>query len=62
MSWMTANWAPDLVWLPPHIPENVNRTFLSTLPGRSLEKEIKKRGWPILTIEPLQYNERVQAD
>ena len=50
--------APDLVWLPPHIPENV-RMFLSTLPGRSLE-EIKKRGWPILTIEPLQYNERVQ--
>ena len=50
--------APDLVWLPPHIPENV-RMFLSTLPGRSLE-EIKKRGWPILTIEPLQPRERKQ--
>ena len=50
--------APDLVWLPPHIPENV-RMFLSTLPGRSLE-EIKKRGWPVLTIEPLQPEERKQ--
>ena len=50
--------APDLVWLPPHIPENICM-FLSTLPGRSLE-EIKKRGWSILTIEPLQPQERKQ--
>jgi hypothetical protein len=50
--------APDLVWLPPHIPENV-RILLSTLPGRPLE-ELKKRGWPVLTIEPLLYEERKQ--
>ena len=50
--------APDLVWLPSHIPENV-RMFLSTLPGRSLD-EINRRGWPILTIEPLRPEERNQ--
>jgi tetratricopeptide (TPR) repeat protein len=50
--------APDLVWLPPHIPENV-RMFLSTLPGRPLD-ELKQRGWPALTIEPLQPDERKQ--
>ncbi len=50
--------APDLVWLPPHIPENV-RMFLSTLPGRPLD-ELQKRGWPSLTVEPLQPEERKQ--
>jgi len=50
--------APDLVWLPPHIPENVCM-FLSTLPGRPLD-ELRKRGWPTLTVEPLQYEERKQ--
>ena len=50
--------APDLVWLPPHIPENV-RIFLSTLPSRPLE-ELKRRGWPSLTIGSLQPEERRQ--
>jgi tetratricopeptide (TPR) repeat protein len=50
--------APDLVWLPLHVPKNV-RMLLSTLPGRPLE-ELKKRGWPVLTIEPLQVEERKQ--
>ncbi|HLE52570.1 MAG TPA: tetratricopeptide repeat protein [Anaerolineales bacterium] len=50
--------APDLVWLPPHIPANV-RMLLSTLPGRSLD-ELQKRGWPALTVESLQPEERKQ--
>lgn len=50
--------APDLVWLPSHIPENV-RILLSTLPGRSLD-ELTKRGWPILNVEPLDVDERKQ--
>ena len=48
--------APDLVWLPPVIPENI-RLFLSTLPGRPLD-DLKKRGWPTLAIEPLTTEER----
>ncbi|MCJ7664201.1 MAG: NACHT domain-containing protein, partial [Desulfobacterales bacterium] len=48
--------APDLVWLPPHIPENV-RLYLSTLPGRPLE-DLQKRGWQVLRVEPLQPEER----
>ena len=52
------NGAPDLVWLPPHIPGNIH-IFLSSLPGRPLD-ELKKRGWPSLTIEPLQFEERRQ--
>jgi len=50
--------APDLVWLPPVMPENV-RLLLSTLPGRSLE-EITKRDWTTLTVEPLTTDERRQ--
>ena len=50
--------APDLVWLPQHVPENV-RMVLSTLPSRPLE-ELQKRGWPVLTVEPLQVEERSQ--
>ena len=50
--------APDLVWLPPTIPANV-RMLLSTLPGRPLD-ELQKRGWPALTVEPLQPEERKQ--
>jgi tetratricopeptide (TPR) repeat protein len=48
--------APDLVWLPPVIPANV-RMVVSTLPGRPWE-ELKKRGWPVLTVEPLTEAER----
>jgi len=48
--------APDLIWLPPQIPANV-RLLLSTLPGRALE-ELKRRGWPSLEIEPLEFAER----
>ena len=48
--------APDLVWLPPVIPPNV-RLVVSTLPGRPWE-ELKKRGWPVLTVEPLATAER----
>jgi nephrocystin-3 len=48
--------APDLVWLPPLIPANV-RLVLSTLPGRPLE-DLRKRGWPVLTVETLTPPER----
>jgi tetratricopeptide (TPR) repeat protein len=48
--------APDLVWLPPVIPANV-RLIVSMLPGRPWE-DIKKRGWPVLTVEPLTTPER----
>jgi tetratricopeptide (TPR) repeat protein len=48
--------APDLVWLPPVIPANV-RLVVSTLHGRPWE-ELKKRGWPVLTVEPLTVPER----
>jgi nephrocystin-3 len=50
--------APDLVWLPPSIPTNV-RMFLSTLPGRPLD-DLKKRSWPVLTVEALSLDERRQ--
>ena len=48
--------APDLVWLPPVLPENV-RLIVSTLPGRPLD-EIQKRNWPTLKVEPLSADER----
>ena len=48
--------APDLVWLPPVMPENV-RLILSTLPGRSLD-EIQKRKWQTMSIETLSFEER----
>jgi tetratricopeptide (TPR) repeat protein len=48
--------APDLIWLPPVIPDNV-RLIVSTLPGRSLDALVK-RGWPTLQIEPLGQEER----
>jgi tetratricopeptide (TPR) repeat protein len=48
--------APDLVWLPPVMPENL-RLIVSTLPGRPLD-EIKKRAWPTLEVEPLTQTER----
>jgi hypothetical protein len=48
--------APDLVWLPSVIPENI-RLILSTLPGRPLD-DLKKRNWPTLTVKPLTREER----
>ena len=48
--------APDLVWLPPVLPENV-RLIVSTLPGRPLD-EIQKRHWPTLKVELLSTDER----
>ena len=48
--------APDLVWLPPVMPEGI-RLIVSTLPGRPLE-EIRKRAWPTLNIAPLTQPER----
>ena len=48
--------APDLVWLPPVIPANV-RLVVSTLPGRPWD-DLKKRDWPVLTVEPLTMPER----
>jgi tetratricopeptide (TPR) repeat protein len=50
--------AVDLVWLPPEIPAKV-RLIVSTLPGRSLN-DIIKRGWPTLTVEPLDMGERAK--
>ena len=48
--------APDLVWMPEEVPQNV-RVVLSTLPGRPLI-ELESRGWPSMTVEPLQTDER----
>jgi nephrocystin-3 len=48
--------APDLMWLPPVIPENI-RMYLSTLPGRPMDN-LEKREWPSLVVQPLQDNER----
>lgn len=48
--------APDLVWLPSNIPDNI-RLILSTLPGRPLD-ELKKRGWPKFNVTPLDETER----
>jgi len=48
--------APDLVWLPPAIPANV-RLVVSTLPGRPLD-DLRKRGWPVLEVKPLDAGER----
>ncbi len=48
--------APDLVWLPPVMPENV-RLIVSTPPGRPMD-EITKRGWPVFKVEPLTAEER----
>jgi len=48
--------APDLVWLPPVLPENV-RLIVSMLPGRPLD-EIQKRHWPTLKVELLSADER----
>ena len=48
--------ALDLAWLPPGVPANV-RVVLSTLPGRSLV-EIERRGYPTLTVGPLEPAER----
>ena len=48
--------APDLAWLPPEIPSNI-RLILSTLPGRSLD-DLKRRGWPTMTVQQLDRNER----
>jgi tetratricopeptide (TPR) repeat protein len=48
--------APDLVWLPSGIPANV-RLILSTLPGRPL-RDLERRRWPQLQVEPLDVAER----
>jgi len=50
--------APDLVWLPSVIPENI-RLILSTLPGRSLD-ELNKRDWHKMQIHPLDNDERIR--
>ncbi|MFX0064189.1 MAG: tetratricopeptide repeat protein, partial [Candidatus Hermodarchaeota archaeon] len=43
--------AQELHWLPRIFPANV-RVLMSTLPGRSLEA-VRERGWPTMTVEPL---------
>jgi len=48
--------APDLVWLPPVIPENI-RLIVSTLPGRPLD-DLTERGWPTFHIQPLDETEQ----
>ena len=50
--------APDLVWLPSGIPENV-RLVVSTLPGRALD-DLTKRGWPVLQLQALDIEERIR--
>jgi tetratricopeptide (TPR) repeat protein len=50
--------APDLIWLPEVIPENV-RVIMSTLPGRPLEA-IRKRCWPTYELNLLDTTERVE--
>jgi tetratricopeptide (TPR) repeat protein len=51
--------APDLVWLPETIPDEI-RVIVSTLPGRALT-EITRRNWPTLLVEPLSVSEREEV-
>jgi len=48
--------APDLGWLPRHIPPNV-RLIVSTLEGRAL-KAVSERGWPVMSLGPLLPGQR----
>jgi hypothetical protein len=48
--------APDLVWLPERIPAGV-RVVVSAAGGRALA-ELQRRGWPILSVVPLEPDER----
>jgi len=48
--------APDLLWLPPVMPENV-RLIVSTLPGRALD-ETTRRNWPAFKVGLLSVGER----
>ena len=48
--------APDLVWLPAVLPDNI-RLIVSTLSGRSLD-EIQKRAWPKMEIKTLEIEDR----
>lgn len=50
------NQALDLIWLPEEIPLNV-RLIVSTLSGPTL-KELARREWPVLFVEPLTPEER----
>jgi hypothetical protein len=50
--------APDLVWLPPVIPNSIN-LMLSTIPGRSLA-ELTGRQCPTLEVTELNIPEREQ--
>jgi tetratricopeptide (TPR) repeat protein len=50
--------ALDLAWLPSSIPSRV-RLIVSTLAGRPLE-DLRRRGWPTLSVEPLALDERKQ--
>ena len=50
--------APDLVWLPPVLPEGL-RVIVSTLPGRPLD-DLTKRGWPTLEVKRLEPGERIE--
>lgn len=48
--------ALDLHWLPTTVPAGI-RLVVSTSPGR-VEAELLRRGWPRLTVEPLDQEER----
>lgn len=49
---------PDLVWLPPILPDRV-QLIASAGPGRARDEWLK-RGWPTIGIEPLDASERAQ--
>ncbi len=48
--------APDMGWLPRFLPENV-RLVLSALEGRALAAWTE-RGWPVMTLNPLDTDQR----
>ena len=48
--------APDLGWLPRFLPENV-RLVVSALEGRALAAWTE-RGWPVMTLDPLDTDQR----
>ena len=50
--------APDLIWLPRELPDNI-RLIASTLPGRALA-EIERRGWSTLRLDGLANDKRRQ--
>ena len=49
---------PELLWLPRELPRGI-RLLISASPSPALD-ELSRRGWPMLTLEPLDTAQRVE--